>query len=242
MYHDHDPMNWRRAYQPRIHIDTDSGWSPPTIEPSTLPPQITFDPPSPESGWMDHASPQSDIDIAIGSVDFDFDDSCFDALDEQLLLHPVQSFADVCWADAVQNRRASSLSVVSVTATLNSRREPEREQDSEPAQQQPIAHTRTRRPRTGPRPEPRAAASVRWADAEASHEGVHRSRSAADLREISESTALIAPPPPFSDKLNVAPPKQQQQQPLVAEPFPLLVRSLCRSSSPFFISFPFFNP
>jgi len=37
------------------------------------------------------------------SLDIAFDRSCFDALDEQLLHHPVQSFADVCWADAVHD-------------------------------------------------------------------------------------------------------------------------------------------
>ncbi|KAF7370366.1 hypothetical protein MSAN_00668100 [Mycena sanguinolenta] len=242
MYDEHeDPLSWRRAYKPQIHIDTtDSGWSPSSpshIESSTLPPEITFDPPSPESGWMDPTQSSTDIDIGIGSVDFEFDDSCFDALDEQLLLHPVQSFADVCWADAVQARRASSqnrhesaqsrrvstsLSVVSVTATLNSRREsygPQSEQD----QQQPAVCTRSRTQTTS-RLEARAAASVRWADDEALHEGVHRSRSAAELRQVSEShrdhnTELLAPPP-FSDRLNVVMPLQQQQ-PLVAEPLPL---------------------
>ncbi|KAJ6519109.1 hypothetical protein C8R45DRAFT_12897 [Mycena sanguinolenta] len=250
MYDEHeDPLSWRRAYKPQIHIDTttDSGWSPSHLESSTLPPEITFDPASPESGWMD----QTDIDIGI---DFEFDDSCFDALDEQLLLHPVQSFADVCWADAVQNRRASSqnhressqsrreslqsrrvsssLSVVSVTATLNSRREsygPQPERDSETAQQQqqPIGRTRSRT-HTTTHLEARVAAGVRWADDEASHEGVHRSRSAAELRQVSEShrdrnTELLAPPP-FSDRLNVVAPlkqQQQQQQRLVAEPFHL---------------------
>ncbi|KAJ7504152.1 hypothetical protein B0H11DRAFT_506020 [Mycena galericulata] len=37
------------------------------------------------------------------SLDIPFDRSCFDSLDDQLLHHPIQSFADICWADAVQD-------------------------------------------------------------------------------------------------------------------------------------------
>ncbi|KAJ7087707.1 hypothetical protein C8R43DRAFT_307527 [Mycena crocata] len=37
------------------------------------------------------------------SLDIAFDRSCFESLDDQLLHHPTQSFADVCWADAVHD-------------------------------------------------------------------------------------------------------------------------------------------
>ncbi|KAK7025057.1 hypothetical protein R3P38DRAFT_2952559, partial [Favolaschia claudopus] len=70
-------------------------------------PDITLDPPSDEQGrwvawpWIDSTS------LAIG----DFDLSCLEALDEQLLTQPVQSFADTCWDAAVQSRRASVVDV-----------------------------------------------------------------------------------------------------------------------------------
>ncbi|KAJ6514892.1 hypothetical protein C8R47DRAFT_494711 [Mycena vitilis] len=46
------------------------------------------------------------------SLDIPFDHSCFDALDEQLLYHPTQSFADVCWAEAVHEPRRRSFQQV----------------------------------------------------------------------------------------------------------------------------------
>jgi len=37
-----------------------------------------------------------------------FDPSCLDALDDQLLSSPIDSFADVCWADAVEEQELES--------------------------------------------------------------------------------------------------------------------------------------
>jgi hypothetical protein len=79
-------------------------WSPYSVEhpnqqmlPTDIPADRSESPSSPRWGtdsvqWIDRTS----LDIA-------FDHSCFDALDEQLLHHPTQSFADVCWADAVSD-------------------------------------------------------------------------------------------------------------------------------------------
>ncbi|KAJ7698885.1 hypothetical protein B0H17DRAFT_1129442 [Mycena rosella] len=73
-------------------VDAGAAWASPeamtTLEPQPQPrPNDECD-----TLWIDRTS----LDIA-------FDRSCFDALDEQLLHHPVSSFADVCWADAVGN-------------------------------------------------------------------------------------------------------------------------------------------
>jgi hypothetical protein len=38
----------------------------------------------------------------------DIDPSCLDALDDQLLSSPIDSFADVCWADAVEEQESES--------------------------------------------------------------------------------------------------------------------------------------
>lgn len=40
------------------------------------------------------------------TVDVDFDRSCLDILDAQLLINPFEAFADVCWADAVNEPSA----------------------------------------------------------------------------------------------------------------------------------------
>lgn len=42
-----------------------------------------------------------DLDNALLGVDFD--SSCLEALDDQLILRPTDSFAAVCWADAVRD-------------------------------------------------------------------------------------------------------------------------------------------
>ncbi|KAJ7931767.1 hypothetical protein B0H13DRAFT_1857735 [Mycena leptocephala] len=98
-------------YSPRVGTYTDVAlppdlppWSPYSVEhpnqqmlPTDIPADRSESPSSPRWGtdsvqWIDRTS----LDIA-------FDHSCFDALDEQLLHHPTQSFADVCWADAVSD-------------------------------------------------------------------------------------------------------------------------------------------
>ncbi|KAJ7625530.1 hypothetical protein FB45DRAFT_68058 [Roridomyces roridus] len=47
---------------------------------------------SEEQSWIDCTS----LDVAI-------DHSCLESLDDQLLHHPRESFADICWAEAVQD-------------------------------------------------------------------------------------------------------------------------------------------
>lgn len=42
------------------------------------------------------------------SVQMNIDPSCFDALDDQLLSSPIDSFADICWADAVEEHESES--------------------------------------------------------------------------------------------------------------------------------------
>jgi len=41
-------------------------------------------------------------------AEMDIDPSCLDALDDQLLSSPIDSFADVCWADAVEEHDSES--------------------------------------------------------------------------------------------------------------------------------------
>lgn len=52
-----------------------------------------------ENSWDDR-SPLFEI-FDPTTVDVKFDHSCLNILDAQLLLHPFEAFADVCWADAV---------------------------------------------------------------------------------------------------------------------------------------------
>ncbi|KAF8216799.1 hypothetical protein K438DRAFT_1797862 [Mycena galopus ATCC 62051] len=216
--HDDDPVSTpRRAYN--------------ALRDDFAPPELTFDPASPVSAW----SPWTDDAPLSPSIDiggFEFDDSCFEELDEQLLYHPVQSFADVCWAAAVHNRRASTVSVVSVSnANSHSREVHAREKDSETVP----ARTRTR---TTSRLEPRPTGGVRWAEDDVEAERVLRSRSATDLRESHRDregvrdNGLLAPPPPFSDRLNVVTPPKPQQR-LVAEPFPFPLHVSAKSPPPY---------
>ncbi|KAJ7787895.1 hypothetical protein B0H14DRAFT_274691 [Mycena olivaceomarginata] len=72
----------------------------------------------PDLAWID-SDEESDSDTELGSPDSDADleldfpyswladRACFAALDTQLLMHPVQCFAEVCWAEAVNNDRGS---------------------------------------------------------------------------------------------------------------------------------------
>jgi hypothetical protein len=41
-------------------------------------------------------------------AEMDIDPSCLDALDDQLLSSPIDSFAEVCWADAVEEQDSES--------------------------------------------------------------------------------------------------------------------------------------
>jgi hypothetical protein len=52
-----------------------------------------------ESIWDDGTSLLDVFDPT--SLDIDFDHSCLETLDDQLLLHPMDSFVDICWAEAV---------------------------------------------------------------------------------------------------------------------------------------------
>ncbi|KAH7911332.1 hypothetical protein BJ138DRAFT_937757 [Hygrophoropsis aurantiaca] len=45
----------------------------------------------------------ADLDQPDNTVEFDFDRSCLDTLDEQLLRSPTDSFFDVCWSTAVED-------------------------------------------------------------------------------------------------------------------------------------------
>ncbi|KAF9268507.1 hypothetical protein L218DRAFT_852737 [Marasmius fiardii PR-910] len=44
-----------------------------------------------------------DLVIDLTALNADFDYSCLDGLDDQLILHPFEAFADACYADAVQD-------------------------------------------------------------------------------------------------------------------------------------------
>jgi len=52
-----------------------------------------------ENSWDDRSTLFEIFDPT--TIDVKFDRSCLDILDAQLLLHPFEAFADVCWADAV---------------------------------------------------------------------------------------------------------------------------------------------
>ncbi|KAJ7781835.1 hypothetical protein DFH07DRAFT_791790 [Mycena maculata] len=71
-------------------------WAPPTAaraDSNTFPTEIpSSESPDGQMPWIDRTS----LDIA-------FDRTCFDALDDQLLHYPIDSFADLCWADAVHD-------------------------------------------------------------------------------------------------------------------------------------------
>lgn len=46
-------------------------------------------------------APIDSTDLTASGLRLNFDKSCLDSLDDQLLLYPTESFADVCWGDAV---------------------------------------------------------------------------------------------------------------------------------------------
>lgn len=67
-----------------------------TSQPQQIPSDIPkFD----ETLWAEQL-PLLDI-LDRTSLEASFDPSCLDSLDDQLLLSPTDSFADVCWAEAV---------------------------------------------------------------------------------------------------------------------------------------------
>ena len=50
---------------------------------------------------------QSDIDRSLRIFDTKFDVSCFEDLEDQLLICPRESFADLCYSDAVDTNPAN---------------------------------------------------------------------------------------------------------------------------------------
>ncbi|KAJ8463979.1 hypothetical protein ONZ45_g17397 [Pleurotus djamor] len=59
-----------------------------------------------ESVWEEDDVPSPSMPLLDPVViDIGFDCSCLDDLDEKLLLTPIDSFADICWADAVYDDR-----------------------------------------------------------------------------------------------------------------------------------------
>ncbi|KIJ66106.1 hypothetical protein HYDPIDRAFT_27299 [Hydnomerulius pinastri MD-312] len=106
------PRSRSYAYGPKL---PECLWSTITLpSPPLVPSQESFpttdeNPPQERkdslASWKDLASPtllaMADQDSALREVDFD--PSCLEALDEQLLRSPTECFSDMCWAAAVED-------------------------------------------------------------------------------------------------------------------------------------------
>ncbi|KAJ7307066.1 hypothetical protein DFH08DRAFT_494818 [Mycena albidolilacea] len=138
MYHDYDSAEelpdwsaWRASLPVSALLTADPPRLPEirVVSPSPLLPPYSPSPSfadesdlEPDLAWID-SDEESDSDTELGSPDSDADleldfpyswladRACFAALDTQLLMHPVQCFAEVCWAEAVNSGERGSMAV-----------------------------------------------------------------------------------------------------------------------------------
>ncbi|EGO26435.1 hypothetical protein SERLADRAFT_414476 [Serpula lacrymans var. lacrymans S7.9] len=100
---------WGNDVRPRQRSRSHAAW---TTDWRYLPTPIRhafrpadLDPPTPQESPEDDGDAQTiSLEIFDRSLrDVEFDPTCLDALDNQLLLSPTDSFSDVCWAEAVRD-------------------------------------------------------------------------------------------------------------------------------------------
>jgi hypothetical protein len=77
-----------RPNQSAVHVDNS-------------PHQTTTKKPFDPTGIVERSSVLYHIDRVFSNIKFDF--SCLDTLDDELFQHPIDSFVDICWMDAVED-------------------------------------------------------------------------------------------------------------------------------------------